>query len=97
MGGTSLFGWMEPSHFDKEAAYFLLETAPETASAWSCPACSGSATPWAAAGCIQNKSMFKDLADYMEEFHKTGSKLFIQLAAGCGRSMAVTDMDRHVP
>ena len=20
MGGTSLFGWMEPSHFDKEAA-----------------------------------------------------------------------------
>ena len=27
MGGTSLFGWMEPSHFDKEAAYFLLEKA----------------------------------------------------------------------
>ena len=27
MGGTSLFGWMEPCHFDKEAAYFLLETA----------------------------------------------------------------------
>ena len=27
MGGTSLFGWMEPSHFDKEAAYVLLEKA----------------------------------------------------------------------
>ncbi len=25
MGGTSLFGWMEPNHFDKEAAYFLLK------------------------------------------------------------------------
>ena len=25
MGGTSLFGWMEPNHFDKEAAYYLLE------------------------------------------------------------------------
>ncbi len=24
MGGTSLFGWMEPCHFDKEAAHFLL-------------------------------------------------------------------------
>ena len=21
MGGTSLFGWLEPCHFDKEAAY----------------------------------------------------------------------------
>ena len=31
MGGTSLFGWMEPCHFDKEAAYFLLETARDDA------------------------------------------------------------------
>ena len=29
MGGTSLFGWMEPNHFDKEAAYFLLNRAQE--------------------------------------------------------------------
>ena len=34
--------------------------------------------------------MFKDLKEYMVEFHKTGSKLFIQLAAGMGRSMAIT-------
>ena len=27
MGGTSIFGWMEPNHFDKEAAHFLLERA----------------------------------------------------------------------
>ena len=27
MGGTSLFGWLEPCHFDKEAAYFLLQRA----------------------------------------------------------------------
>ena len=27
MGGTSLFGWMEPNHFDKEAAKFFLERA----------------------------------------------------------------------
>ena len=26
----------------------------------------------------------------MEEFHKTGAKLFVQLAAGMGRSMAIT-------
>ena len=29
MGGTSLFGWMEPSHLDKEAAYFLLNRAQD--------------------------------------------------------------------
>lgn len=27
MGGTSIFGWLEPNHFDKEAANFLLERA----------------------------------------------------------------------
>ena len=27
MGGTSIFGWMEPHHFDKEAANFLLDRA----------------------------------------------------------------------
>ena len=27
MGGTSIFGWMEPNHFDEEAAKFLLERA----------------------------------------------------------------------
>ena len=29
MGGTSLFGWLEPCHFDKEAANFLLNRAQE--------------------------------------------------------------------
>ena len=27
MGGTSLFGWMEINHFDKEATKFLLDKA----------------------------------------------------------------------
>ena len=31
MGGTSIFGWMEPNHFDKEAAHFLLERAQNNA------------------------------------------------------------------
>ena len=29
MGGTSLFGWLEPCHFDKEAANFLLNRAQD--------------------------------------------------------------------
>ena len=46
MGGTSLFGWLEPCHFDKEAANFLLNRAQD-ASVWSSRACSVSVTPWA--------------------------------------------------
>ena len=40
----------------------------------------------------QNDRMFKELAEWMPEFHKYGGKLFIQLAAGFGRSMAVNGM-----
>ena len=29
MGGTTLFGWLEPSHFDEEAAHFLLQRAKD--------------------------------------------------------------------
>jgi hypothetical protein len=29
MGGTTLFGWLEPSHFDEEAANFLLQRAKD--------------------------------------------------------------------
>lgn len=94
MGGTSLFGWLEPCHFDKEAANFLLNRAQD-----------GVGLVLPGMQCVrdtmgrrwlwQNKKMFKELADYMVEYHKTGSKLFIQLAAGFGRSMAVAPLDGH--
>ena len=29
MGGTSLFGWLEPNHFDKEAAKFIMNRAKD--------------------------------------------------------------------
>ena len=36
--------------------------------------------------------MYKDLAEWMPEFHKTGAKLFIQLTAGFGRSFTISKM-----
>ena len=39
----------------------------------------------------KNKKMFKELKEFMDEIHKTGAKLFIQLTAGMGRSWAITD------
>ena len=89
MGGTSLFGWMEPSHLDKEAAYFLLNRAQDGVGL-ILPGMQCIKDPIGGRWLYQNNTMFKDLKEYMVEFHKTGSKLFIQLAAGMGRSMAIT-------
>ena len=89
MGGTSLFGWLEPCHFDKEAANFLLQRAKDGVGL----ILPGMQCVRDTMGCRwlwQNDRMFKELAAWMPEFHKTGAKLFIQLAAGFGRSMAVT-------
>ena len=89
MGGTSLFGWMEPSHLAKEAAYFLLNRAQDGVGL-ILPGMQCIKDPIGGRWLYQNNKMFKDLKEYMVEFHKTGSKLFIQLAAGMGRSMAIT-------
>ena len=88
MGGTSLFGWLEPCHFDKEAANFLLTRAKDGVGL-VLPGMQCVRDTMGRRWLYQNKKMFKELADYMVEYHKTGSKLFIQLAAGFGRSMAV--------
>ena len=89
MGGTSLFGWMEPSHLDKEAAYFLLNRAQDGVGL-ILPGMQCIKDAIGGRWLYQNEKMFKDLKKYMDEFHKTGAKLFIQLAAGMGRSMAIT-------
>lgn len=90
MGGTSLFGWMEPCHFDKEAAYFLLQRAQKGVGL-VLPGMQCVRDAMGRRWLYQNKRMFKQLKEYMVEYHKTGAKLFVQLAAGMGRSMAVTD------
>ena len=89
MGGTSLFGWLEPCHFDKEAAYFLLQRAQKGVGL-VLPGMQCVRDTMGRRWLYQNKRMFKQLKEYMVEYYKTGAKLFIQLAAGFGRSMAVT-------
>lgn len=91
MGGTSLFGWLEPCHFDKEAAYHILNRAQENVGL-VLPGMQCVRDTMGGRWLYQNKKMFKELAEWMPEFHKTGSKLFIQLAGGFGRSMAINDL-----
>ena len=89
MGGTTLFGWLEPSHFDEEAANFLLQRAKDGVGL-VLPGMQVIRDTMGRKWLDSNRQMYRVLKPYMDEYHKTGSKLFIQLAGGFGRSMAVT-------
>lgn len=91
MGGTSLFGWMEPNHFDKEAARFLLERARNNAGL-ILPGIAPIRDILLGKWLYQGQGKFRELKTFMEEFHKTGCKLFMQLTAGFGRSLAINDI-----
>ena len=93
MGGTSLFGWFELTgcHFDKEAAKLFLERAKNNVGL-IIPGIAPIRDTFWGKWLWQNPKMFKDLKLFMDEIHKTGAKLFIQLTAGMGRSWAITDL-----
>lgn len=91
MGGTDLFGWMEKNHFDKAGARFIMEVARNNCGL-VLPGCQPVYNPMFGQWLYKNKKMYRDLAKWMPEFHKTGAKLFIQLTAGFGRSFTVSEM-----
>lgn len=88
MGGTSIFGWMEPHHFDKDAADFFMELANNNVGL-IIPGIAPLKNMLGGNWLYKAKGAFKKLKKYMEEFHKTGSKMFIQLTAGFGRSFSI--------
>ena len=92
-GGTSLFGWFELTgcHFDKEAAHHFLERAKNNVGL-IIPGIAPIRDTFWGKWLYKNKKMFEELKAYMEEIHKTGAKLFIQLTAGMGRSWAITEL-----
>jgi len=93
MGGTSLFGWFELGgcHFDKEAAKLFLERAKNNVGL-IIPGIAPLRDTFWGKWLWQNPKMFQDLKEFMDEIHKTGAKLFVQLTAGMGRSWAITDL-----
>ena len=90
MGGTSLFGWMEPNHFDEEAAKFFLERAKNNVGL-IIPGIAPIKDMILGKWLYKGKGKFRKLKEYMAEIHKTGAKLFVQLTAGFGRSFAITE------
>ena len=93
MGGTSLFGWFELTgcKFDKEAANFFLERAKNNVGL-IIPGIAPLRDTFWGKWLWQNPKMFEELKIFMDEIHKTGAKLFIQLTAGMGRSWAITEL-----
>lgn len=91
MGGTNLFGWMERHHFDREGARFILEVAQNNAGL-ILPGCQSVRNPMFGQWLYKNDKMYRELAEWLPAFHKTGAKLFVQLTAGFGRSFTVNEM-----
>ena len=93
MGGTSLFGWFELTGcgFDKEAAKLFLERANNNVGL-IIPGIAPLRDTFWGKWLWQNPKMFEELKVFIDEIHKTGAKLFIQLTAGMGRSWAITEL-----
>ncbi len=91
MGGTSLLGWMEINHFDKEAAKFLLDKAKNNVGL-ILPGIQPVYNPMLGQWLYRKKGMYRELKKFMAEIHKTGAKMFIQLTAGFGRSFTISPM-----
>ncbi len=93
MGGTSLFGWFELGgcHFDKEAAKLFIERANNNVGL-IIPGIAPLRDTFWGKWLWQNPKMFEELKEFMDEIHKTGAKLFIQLTAGMGKSWAITEL-----
>ena len=93
MGGTSLFGWFELTGcgFDKEAAKLFLERANNNVGL-IIPGIAPLRDTFWGKWLWQNSKMFEELKVFMDEIHKTGAKLFVQLTAGMGRSWAITEL-----
>ena len=88
MGGTSLFGWMGPQVFNKDAADMFLDIA-KNGCGLIIPGIAPIRNMLGGKWLYKVNGAFKDLKVWMEEFHKTGAKLFVQLTAGFGRSFSL--------
>ena len=88
MGGTSLFGWMGPQKFNKEAADMFLNIA-KNGCGLVIPGIAPIRNMLGGKWLHKVNKAYKDLAVWMEEFHKTGAKLFVQITAGFGRSFSI--------
>ena len=95
MGGTCLFGFAEPNHWDEEAAKLIMNVARNNCGLilpGIAPIRDLVGNKWL----YQGEHKFRKLKEFMTELHKTGAKLFVQITAGFGRSFAVSRLTEGV-
>lgn len=95
MGGTCLFGFAEPNHWDEEAAKLILEVAKNNCGLilpGIAPIRDLVGNKWL----YQGDKKFEKLKSFMDEIHKTGAKLFVQITAGFGRAFAISGLTEKV-
>ena len=95
MGGTCLFGFAEPNHWDEEAAKLILEVAKNNCGLilpGIAPIRDLVGNKWL----YQGDKKFEKLKSFMNEIHKTGAKLFVQITAGFGRAFAISGLTEKV-
>lgn len=91
MGGTCIFGFAEPNHFDKEAAK-LLKTISDNNCGLVIPGVAPVKDMIGGAWLYEHKWKFEKLKKFMDEVHKTGAKFFVHMTAGFGRIMPLSSM-----
>lgn len=87
MGGTSVIDGMMKCGFNKEAANFFIERAKNNVGL-IIPGIAPLRAMLAGQWMYKHPEVFKPVKPMMDEIHKYGAKLFIQLTAGFGRSAA---------
>lgn len=86
-----MLGWMEINHFDEAGARFIMEVAKNNVGL-VLPGCQPVYNPMFGQWLHKNDKMYRRLAEWIPQLHKTGAKLFVQLTAGFGRSFTISEM-----
>lgn len=95
MGGTCLFGFAEPNHWDEEAAKLILKVAQNNCGL-IIPGIAVIRDVIGSKWLYQGEKKFTKLKEFMEQIHATGAKLFVQITAGFGRSFAISGLTEMV-
>ena len=88
MEGTTLIGWLKGKGFCEEAREFYIERAKDGIGLMV-PGCTPLKSLMGNKWLWKNPKVFEPIKPFMDELHSYGSRLFLQISAGWGRSFVL--------
>ena len=88
MEGTTLIGWLKGKGFCEEARDFYIERAKDGIGLMV-PGCTPLKSLMGNKWLWKNPKVFEPIKPFMDELHSYGSRLFLQISAGWGRSFVL--------